>query len=109
MSGREDYQRYAEMILELFIEQVKLTGIHSGYYFCALNNYFNMVKLTINASPDSELARAAANIYSPFAHIVYGEDRGHVIPCMKDTCFAPVDTPEGLLSFFREQGLLINI
>jgi uncharacterized protein YyaL (SSP411 family) len=108
MSGREDYHRFATMILELFIEQVKLTGIHSGYYFCALNNYFNMLKLTINASPDSELARAAADIYSPFVHIVYGEDRGHIIPCIKDTCFAPVDTPEGLLRFFREQGLPIN-
>ena len=108
ITGKEEYRRYAEMILELFIEQVKLTGIHSGYYYCALNNYFNMLKLTINASPGSELAKEAVGIYSPFSSIVYGEDRGQVIPCIKDTCFAPVDTPVGLISFFREQGLLIN-
>ena len=105
ITGREDYHRYAETILELFIEQVKLTGIHSAYYFCALNNYFNMLKLTINASPGSELAKAAINIYSPFSSIVYGENKGHIIPCIKDTCFAPVETPDGLISFLREQGL----
>ena len=67
-----------------------------------------MLKLAINASPGSELARAAVGIYSPVINIVYGEDKGHVIPCIKDTCFEPVDTSEGLLSFFREQGLLNN-
>jgi len=105
ISGKEEYNKYAKMILELFIEQVKLTGIHSGYYFCALNNYFNMLKLTINASPGSELARTAVDFYSPFSNIVYGEDRGNVIPCVKDTCFAPVETPQGLYSFLRERGL----
>jgi rubrerythrin len=108
ITGRKDYHRYAEMILELFIEQVKLTGIHSGYYFCALNNYFNMLKLTINTAPGSDLARAAIDIYSPFSNIVYGEDKGQVIPCMKDTCFAPVKSPEELISFFKEQKLSHN-
>ena len=106
ITGKEAYHRYAAMILELFIEQVKLTGIHSGYYFCALNNYFNMLKLTINASPGSELAREAIGIYSPFSTIVYGEDRGQVIPCIKDACFEPIENPAALISFFRDQGLL---
>ncbi len=101
ITGNDDYLTYAEQMLKVFSEQATLAGIHSGYYFCALNNYFNMLKLTINASPGSELARAAIDIYSPFSNIVYGKDDGHIIPCIKNTCLAPVNTPEELINFFK--------
>ena len=89
----------------MFSEQVKLTGIHSGYYFCALNNYFNMLKLTINSAPGSELASAALQTYSPFISFAYGRDKGHIIPCINNSCYSPVNSPEELLAFMEKQGL----
>jgi uncharacterized protein len=40
MLGRDEYMRYAESALKHFSSAAKAMGIHGGYYFCALNAYF---------------------------------------------------------------------
>ena len=40
MLGRDEYMRYAESALTHFSSAAREMGIHGGYYFCALNAYF---------------------------------------------------------------------
>jgi len=37
--------------------------------------------------------------------IVYGEDKGCVIPCFKDVCYEPIDSPDSLRDFLKESAL----
>ncbi|MCX5810186.1 MAG: thioredoxin domain-containing protein [Proteobacteria bacterium] len=49
MLGRDEYMRYAESALTHFALVARAIGIHGGYYFCALNAYFHMMKLDVHA------------------------------------------------------------
>ncbi|MEE8329621.1 MAG: hypothetical protein V3R54_06805 [Thermodesulfovibrionia bacterium] len=60
--------------------KAKDMGIHSGYYFCTLDAYFNTLKLTLQATPVSELADTVLSSFSSHASIIYEEDKGCVIP-----------------------------
>jgi len=60
-----------------------------------------MLKLDIQARSDSALAKSALFIYHPYSCIVYGNDIGTVIPCVKDTCYEPVDSAEKLKEFIN--------
>ncbi|HUJ88559.1 MAG TPA: hypothetical protein VLX12_00070, partial [Syntrophorhabdales bacterium] len=67
---------------------------HAGAFFCGLDASFRMLKLTIEAHPDGELARAGRAVAGKqYAAIVYGEDRGRVIPCTRDSCLEPITDP----------------
>jgi uncharacterized protein YyaL (SSP411 family) len=109
ITKKEKYLQYAETVLKLFSLKAKDTGIHSGYYFCAMDAYFNMFKLTLQTTPVSELAEAALSSLNPFMSIVYGEDKGCVIPCFKDVCYEPINSPEGLRDFFKELTIFQKI
>lgn len=101
MTGKEKYHDCAEKALKVFSSTAKDMGIHSGYYFCAVDAYFNMVQLTLQSSPSSGLAEAALSLFRPYVSIIYGEDKGIVIPCIKDICYAPINSPGGLEDFLR--------
>jgi uncharacterized protein YyaL (SSP411 family) len=103
MTDEKKYHDYAETALKIFSLQAKDMGIHSGYYFCAMDAYFHMLKVTLQASPLSKLAEITLSSFYPSLGILYGEDRGRVIPCVKDTCFPPIDTPEGIKEFFENR------
>jgi uncharacterized protein YyaL (SSP411 family) len=99
ITGKATYQEYAEKALKIFSVRAQELGIHSSYYFCAMDSYFNMMKLTIDASPECELTGAALSFLVPYLSISYGEDKGRIIPCFKNVCHEPIDRPESLKDF----------
>ena len=99
MLDDEKYRQYAERLLDVFSSDARFMEIHGGYYFCGLDAFYHMLKLGINASPDSALAKSVLSIWYPYSCIVYGDDTGSVIPCVRDTCYEPVDSPEQLKQF----------
>jgi uncharacterized protein YyaL (SSP411 family) len=74
MLGRDEYMRYAESALTHFALVARAIGIHGGYYFCALDAYFHMMKLDVHALPGSGLADEALTGFSPYKCVVYGEN-----------------------------------
>jgi uncharacterized protein YyaL (SSP411 family) len=97
MTGKEEYEQQAERSLRLFAGTALEMSVHAGAYFCALDAHFNMLKLTVEAQPDQELARAARALAGrSCTAIVYGEDNGRVIPCKRDVCHEPISDPARL-------------
>jgi len=103
MTKKEEYLKYAEKSLQIFSSRAKNIGIHAGYYFCALDAYFNSLKLTLNASPSAKLAETAVSFISPYTTIVYGKDKGCVVPCFGNTCFEPVTDSGALRDFLKKK------
>ena len=94
LMGKETYQRKAEQTLEVFTGVTRQMSIHAGAYFCALDAWFRMIKLTIEAAHDSALARSArALTAAQYVTIVYGDDHGRVIPCKQNMCLDPISDP----------------
>jgi len=99
LADKAIYLRYAEDALRAFSASAKAMGIHSGYYYSALDAYFNLLRLTLHAAPGSELANTALSAYSPYANISYGDDRGYVLPCLKTECYEALYAPGDLRNF----------
>ncbi|MGC1455072.1 MAG: thioredoxin domain-containing protein [Nitrospirota bacterium] len=97
MTGKEEYQLQADRSLRLFAGTALEMSVHAGAYFCALDAHFNMLKLTVEAQPDSELARAARALSGTMnTAIVYGDDHNRVVPCKGTVCHEPVSDPSRL-------------
>jgi uncharacterized protein YyaL (SSP411 family) len=96
------YRERAEAALKAFAGQGEAMGIHSGYYFAALDAFFNMAELTVSAPPDSALAGAARSAFHPHAVIAYRTDGGQVTACIGATCFEPQRDGEGLRRIMQE-------
>lgn len=90
------YGEYAEGSLRLFSERAGRLGLHSAYYYLALDAYYNPLALRVEAGPESPLARAANQAFRPYRIITYAGDGGQVIPCLRDRCLETVTDPEGL-------------
>ncbi len=103
MTGKEEYRKAAGQTLGIFLPMAREIGVHAGAYFCSLDAWFRMLMLTVEARPDSELAGAARFLGSgvPSA-LVYGEDRGRIIACSRDTCFEPVHDRSALEALVRK-------
>jgi uncharacterized protein YyaL (SSP411 family) len=99
MTGKSQYLEYAEKALRTFSLKAQDMGIHTGYYFSAMDAYFNMMKLTIEALPESELSDIALSFSVPYMSIGYGENRGRIIPCFKNVCHEPINRPDILKDF----------
>ena len=106
ITDNEKYKLRAETALKAFFSSARETGLHAGYYFCALDAYFNSLKLTVNSSPGSELAEQALSLTLPYAHIVYGEDAGNIVPCIGAVCYEPIKNPQGVEAFLTKHGYL---
>jgi uncharacterized protein YyaL (SSP411 family) len=100
LTGKESYRAAAEKALKIFSRAAREMGVHAGAYFCALDAYFSMLKVTVEADPGSDLSRAALALSGPYSTIVYGENNGRVIPCVNETCFNPITDPARLKDFF---------
>jgi len=101
LTGKDEYQQQADRSLRLFAGTALAMSVHAGAYFCALDAHFNMLKLTVEAWPDSELAQAARALAGRTCTvIVYGEDNGRVIPCIHDVCSEPLSDPARLRALF---------
>ena len=106
MTSKEIYRQSAETALKVFSLRAKNMGIHSGYYFCAMDAYFHILKLTMETSPTSELTEAVFSTFIPYVSIVYGKDNGRVIPCLRDVCYEPIERPDKLSAFLKEEETL---
>jgi hypothetical protein len=103
MCGKKTYHKHAESSLRVFSLQAKNMDTHGGYYFCALDAYFNMLNLTLHTASEDRLAEAALSCYRPYLSILYGEDKGYAIPCLQDVCHEPVYSPDSLRDFLRSK------
>lgn len=96
MTEKQSYYQLVERTLRTFSSKVKDTGVISGYYFCALDAYYNLLKLTMETAPDSNLSEVARSSFNPYVSIVYKKDRGYVIPCFRNVCYKPIDSTDML-------------
>lgn len=103
ITQKEIYNQYAEKSLKTFSLRAKDMGIHSGYYYYALDAYFNMIKLTLETLPGSKLADAALSSLTPYISISYGEDKGRVIPCIKNVCYEPLNSTDSIREFLKKK------
>ncbi|MEW6109560.1 MAG: thioredoxin domain-containing protein [Nitrospirota bacterium] len=103
MTGKEEYHQSAESALKVFSAKARDMGIHSGYYYCALDAYFNMLKLDMHTKSGSELAEAALESFIPYSSFVYSEDKGYIVPCKNNICYEPVERPDSLRIFLEKR------
>ena len=101
IKDNDSYWRHAEAALKSFCLRAADLGIHSAYYYCAMDRYFNMLKLNLEVDPGGELAGAARLTFNPFIVLAYGQDKGLVTPCRKGSCYEPVVSAEVLREFLR--------
>jgi uncharacterized protein YyaL (SSP411 family) len=102
ITGKDGYRDFAQRTLEAFSGTAAEFGIHAGAYFCALDAYYHMVTLKVEAYPASELARAARAFSGPATTLLYGEDKGRVVPCSGNICHEPVRSPDLLGDFLKQ-------
>ena len=91
----------AERTLRVFTDLARELGVHAGAYFCALDAWFRTLRLTVEAKPGSELARAALAHARRSDVIVYGENRGRIIPCLNAVCYEPLRDAASIARFFK--------
>ncbi len=103
VTNENSYKDYAEKALQAFSQGSDATGIFAGYYFCAVDAYFNMLKLTLETPPESELADEAFSFFVPYISISYGENNARVIPCLRDVCYKPIYSADVLRNFLINQ------
>jgi hypothetical protein len=99
MRDKAEYRTLAEKALKVFSTWGQAMGVHGGYYFSALDTYYNGLELTVNTPADSELAEIARSTFRPYTAVVYREDQGYVSPCMGNVCYEPIREPEALKKF----------
>lgn len=99
LTGREGYREAAERTLRAFAGSAGEMVLHAGTYCSSLDAWFRTLTLTVEAPPDSALARAALRLAGMHTAVRYGEDRGRVIPCLNETCFEPVTDPSALVRY----------
>jgi uncharacterized protein YyaL (SSP411 family) len=99
MRDKAEYRTFAEKALKVFSSWGQAMGVHGGYYFSALEMYYNGLELTVSAPLDSELSRIALSTFRPCSSIQYKADEGHVAPCLRNVCYEPLKDPETLKKF----------
>jgi len=104
LTGRETYRAAADRSLRIFSAAASEMSIHAGTYFCGLDAWFTTLKLTVEAEPDSVLARAAMRLTGPYTALLYGGDQGRIIPCVNETCFEPVTNAGALERYSTGSG-----
>jgi len=102
-TDNQEYLKNAERALMAFSGKAMELGLHSAYYFYAVDYYFNMFKLTLYVDPRSELSNEALSCYSPYTSIGYAEDKGYILPCSKSECYDAVHNIDELKDFFRNR------
>ena len=94
MTGKEDYRSVAEQTLKIFAASASEMSVHAGAYFCALDAWFNMVTLTVEAASDSALARSARLLSGGTAAIIYGEDNTAWFPVSRGNVTSLIAHPK---------------
>lgn len=102
ITGKDVYYHHAETALKSFSLGAHDMGIHSGYYYCAMDQYFNMFKLNLEVASGGNLAEAACFTFNPYVTMAYGDDKGYVTPCTRGYCHESICNADGLLEFLRK-------
>ncbi len=102
ITGQERYRDSAERALGAFASSAAGLGIHAGTYDLALDAWYGTLTLTVEAGPESALGRAAMRVAGRHTVLAYGNDLGRVVPCINETCHAPVTDEALLLRLGRE-------
>jgi uncharacterized protein YyaL (SSP411 family) len=102
ITGEEEYYRRAKEGLKTFAGSAFDLSIHAGYYFCATDAYFNMIKLTVGTQAESKLAAAAVNLFRPYKTVVHNAENGCVTPCLASgACLEPICDAAALRKFLE--------
>jgi len=104
ITQNERYMKLAKIALKAFNSKSRDSGIHAGYYFSSLDAYFNALKISIHASPESSLAVKAVSLTVPYTFIAYRKDEGYVVLCTGNVCHEPMHNPEEIEDFLEKQG-----
>lgn len=99
MVDKPEYRALAEKALSAFASWGQAMGVHGGYYFSALDMYYNGLELTVGSSHDSELTRAALDTFRPYTSFLYREDGEYASPCFRTVCSEPIRKPDDLRKF----------
>ena len=102
ITGDGRYRAAAERALRMFSGAAGGMGVHGGTYACGLDAWFTTLTLTVEADPASDLARAAMRLTGPYTVLVYGEDRGRIIPCRNEACREPVTNASDVIQITAE-------
>jgi len=102
MTDKDAYLRHAEKALASFSSRASDMGVHAGYYVRALDGFFHMMRLSIEATPQSGFADVALATFNPYVTITYGQDRGYVTPCRRGSCHEALYSRESLREFLTE-------
>ena len=102
MTDKDVYLHHAEKALALFSSRASDMGVHAGYYVRALDVFFHMIRLSIEATPQSGFADVALTTFNPYVTITYGQDRGYVTPCRRGSCHEALYSYESLREFLTE-------
>jgi uncharacterized protein len=96
LTGEDRYLDAAGRALSLFASAAAEIGVHAGAYYGGLDAWFHLLMLTVEAPPESILARAARKFAGAYVVIRYGGDHGRVIPCIGTLCGEPITDPGAL-------------
>lgn len=99
IQDKSGYRTLAEKALKVFSSWAQTTGVHGGYYFSALDAYYNGLELTVSTSAGAELAETARSTFRPYTTIAYREEQGYVSPCVGNICYEPIKEPDALRKF----------
>lgn len=103
ITGKGEYYRLAGEGLRTFSGDIAGLSIHAGYYFCALDAYFSMVKLTVGAPAGSTMAVTAINVFRPYKTILYFGNDGCVTPCLASgACLEPICNANDMKRFLEQ-------
>ncbi len=102
LTNKNVYYQYAKEALKVFSVRAEGQGIMSGYYFSALDAYFNLLKITLNTTEEG-LVSTALSTFSPYTSIAYGKDKGYVLPCLGTECYEPIYRAEELKEFLKSR------
>jgi hypothetical protein len=106
LTGNETYHQYAEQALKTFATAANDAGIHSGYYYCTLDAYFNTLKIRLFASPDSKLHEAAIFSFNPYIDVVHEKDKGYAVACYRESCYEHLEGPKALKEYITHRKYL---
>jgi hypothetical protein len=99
IQDKAEYRTLAEKALKAFSSWGQAMGVHGGYFFSALDAYYNGLELSLQIPAESELADTARFTFRPYSTLVYKEDQGFVSPCVGNVCYEPIKEPDTLKKF----------
>lgn len=98
------YRKFAEDTICAFAHNIENMGIHAGYFFNALDFYFNMLELTFYADTPLDFKKAIISAPYPYKAINYSASGGGFMRlCLKGICYDVIKTYDEFLQFLKNK------